>query len=268
MRVRSFHVVLAAAGLMLLPSLAPGQPAPSTIDDRWPSVAPPRRDAETPPAPPKSPPRRAPAPEREAPAAPAAPAPKPEAATPAATPRPAAPTTAVVCSGVFAKDSSHRKLALRYDSRNITYTDVDGPDGTKIKASVLFPTDPKRRLEVLWSNDTDRSDTSVIVITGRSQWTAPKGLKLGLPLDALEKANGRPFKLSGFGPDRIASVLGWQGGTLGSLPGGCKIGVRLVSDRKAPDAARNAVAGERELPSSDGALRAVKPTVSEILIGY
>ena len=87
-------------------------------------------------------------------------------------------------------------------------------------------------------------------------------------LAALEKANGRPFKLSGFSPDGIASVLGWEGGALASLPGDCKIGVRLVADRKAPEAARNAVAGERELPSSDGAIRAVKPTVSEILIGY
>ena len=35
-------------------------------------------------------------------------------------PRPAA-ATAVACSGVFAKDSTHLKLAIKYDSRNITF---------------------------------------------------------------------------------------------------------------------------------------------------
>ena len=70
----------------------------------------------------------------------------------------AAPATTVACNGVFAKDSTHLKLAVKYDSRNIVYTDVDGPDGSKIKASVLYPNDPKKRLEVLWNNDAAREE--------------------------------------------------------------------------------------------------------------
>src|SRR5712671_5910398 len=44
-----------------------------------------------------------------------------------------------------------------------------------------------------------RRQTSLIVINGQSAWTAPKGLRLGLPLAALEKLNGRPFRMRGFG---------------------------------------------------------------------
>src|SRR5262245_60764503 len=84
----------------------------------------------------------------------------------------------IACNGVFAKESSHLKLATRYDSRNVTFTEVDGPEGTKLMASVLFPKDPKRRLEVLWQNEASRSDTHLIVINGQSTWTAPKGLRL------------------------------------------------------------------------------------------
>jgi len=169
---------------------------------------------------------------------------------------------------VFAKDSTHLKLAIKYDSRNIAFGDVDGPDGSKIKASILFPNDPRRRLEVLWNNEASRSDTSIIAINGKSQWIAPKGLKLGMPLAAVEKLNGKPFKVGAFGADGQASVLGWEGGALSSLPGGCKVGMRLAVDNKTAPDARSAVAGDKQFVSNDASLRAVKPSVAEILIGY
>src|SRR6185503_7337190 len=116
-------------------------------------------------------------------------------------------------------------------------------------------------LEVLWNNEAAHSDTQVIAINGKSQWVAPKGLKLGLGITALEKMNGKPFKLSSFGADGSASVLGWEGGALSTLPGGCKVGLRLFEDGKTPQDARNAVAGDKELLSSDAGVRAVKPSV-------
>ena len=92
---------------------------------------------------------------------------------------PAAAAHTVTCGGTFAKDSSHLKLAMTFDSKNITFTDVDANNGTKVPASVLFPNDPKRRLEVWWSNPKDRSGTYLIVINGKSTWSAPGGLRLG-----------------------------------------------------------------------------------------
>ena len=83
-----------------------------------------------------------------------------------------APTTVVACSGTFAKDSSHLKLAMFFDSKNITFTDVEASDGSKVPASILFPNDPKRRLEVWWSNITTRKDIYLIVIGGQSTWAA------------------------------------------------------------------------------------------------
>jgi hypothetical protein len=52
------------------------------------------------------------------------------------------------------------------------------------------------------------------------------------------------------------------------LPGGCKVGIRLVAGRGVPDDARAAVTGDKDLLSNDPGLRAVKPTIAEILIGY
>ncbi len=254
------RLALGAAWLAALPAIASAQfpppppppgarpPAPPpTVQDRWPEPAAPQRPAQA----------------QQQPAQDGSPAQKPAAPRP-----PAQPANVVACNGVFAKDSTHLKLAIKYDSRNVAYTEVDGPEGTRLNASVLYPNDAKRRLEVLWNNDASRSDTSVIVITGQSQWVAPKGLKLGIPLAALEKANGRPFKLTGFGSDGTASVTDWQGGALTLLPGGCKMGVRLMPDRKTPEQARGAVMGDRELISNDPNLRAARPVIGEIVIGY
>jgi hypothetical protein len=173
----------------------------------------------------------------------------------------------IACTGVFGKDSSHLKLATRFDSRNVAFTEVDGPEGSRLMASVLFPNDPKRRLEVLWQNEASRTETHLIVINGRSTWTAPKGLRLGLPLAALEKLNGKPFRMSGFDQPNGGSAIDWDGGALDRLPGGCRLGIRLAPDAKATDAARNEVMGT-EFLSNDPKMRAVRPIVAEILIGY
>jgi hypothetical protein len=182
----------------------------------------------------------------------------------------AAPAVAghtVACSGTFGKDSSHLKLAMTYDSRNITFTDVEA-NGSKVPASVLFPKDPKRRLEVWWANPAARSDTYLIVINGKSDWIAPGGLHLGLNLAQLEKLNHKAFKLKGFDKDGTATVSDWDGGALASLPGGCKSGVSLRADPKVPADTVTALAADKEYSSADPEMRAVKPAVSEILIGY
>jgi len=260
-------VLLVSAVLAALP--AAGAHAQSAVQDRWPDDAfqNPPKPAAKPAAPSAAKPaaraaKPAPAPsdpdDDSASAQPAAPTPRPP---------PAQPARAVACSGAFAKDSSHLKLAAAFESRNVVFTEVDGADGSKLMASVLFPKDPKRRLEVLWNDESARRETSLIVINGQSAWTAPKGLRLGLPIAALEKLNGRPFRMRGFGVENEGSVVDWLGGALDVLPGNCQAGVRLKADAKATPSAL-AAANVSQLMSSDELIRAVKPAVAEIIIGY
>jgi hypothetical protein len=182
-----------------------------------------------------------------------------------------APTTGthvVACSGTFAKDSSAVELATAFNSKNVTFADVEAADGTKVPASILFPNDPKRRLEVWWSNPTARSDIHLIVIGGQSTWTAPGGIRLGQTLEQVEKINHKPFKLKGFDKDRIATVSDWDGGALATVAGGCHAGLSLRADAKASAEKINALSADKEYGSSDPAIRAAKPTITEILIGY
>jgi hypothetical protein len=226
-----------------------------------------RAEKKTPPAQPEQPPpvvNLPVEPDGQPPPADAAPA----AAAPAARhSSAAAPSHSIACSGAFAKNSSHIRLAQIFGAQNVTFTEVDGPQNTKLQASVLYPKDPKRHLEVLWINETSRANTSLIAINGQSTWTAPKGLHLGMPIAAVEKLNGKPFQIAGFDQDNPGAALDWQDGALGKIPGGCKMSVRLAPDPKASEEARKE-AGGATLMSSDAVVRAVKPTIAEILIGY
>jgi hypothetical protein len=174
----------------------------------------------------------------------------------------------IACSGVFAKDSSHAKLAAAFQPRNVSFSQVDSSTGGKVMASVVFPKDPKQRLEVWWSKPDARSDTHLIVVNGQSDWIAPGELHLGLTLAALEQLNGKPFKLLGFDKDHVATLTDWNGGQLGALAGGCKIGISLRPDPKTAAAALGDLPADRSFTSADQALRAVNPTVTEILITY
>jgi hypothetical protein len=173
----------------------------------------------------------------------------------------------VACRGVFARDSSHAKLAAAFRSRNVAFTQVDGVSGAKIMATVLFAKDPRRRLEVWWTNQTTRSETHLIVINGQSDWSAPGQLRLGLTLPQLEQINGKPFKLTGFDKNNVATLTDWNGGEVAAVPGGCKVGISL-RPRMASASALSALPATHEFVSSDAALRAVDPTVSEILVAY
>jgi hypothetical protein len=177
-------------------------------------------------------------------------------------------STVVTCTGAFSKESSHLRLAMTFDPKNVSFADVAASNGTKVQASVIFGNDPKRRLEVWWTNPAARSDTYLIVINGKSTWTAPGGMKLGLTIPQLEKLNHKPFKLKGFDKDGLATVSDWDGGALATLTGGCKSGLSLHADPKASTEDLGEVPADKDFVSSDPAIRAVKPTVSEILIGY
>ena len=187
--------------------------------------------------------------------------------------RPAKPPSAkpgrlvVACRGAFAKDLNHLKLAMTYDPKNVEFSEVEAGSG-KTMASIIYPKEPKHRLEIWWSNVDKRKDTYLIAINGASTWTGPQGLRLGLSLADLEKLNRKPFKLKGFDKDKVAAVTDWDGGTLAALPGGCKAGVFLRAEAKAAIEVIAALPGDHEFSSTDPALRATRPAVTEILIGY
>jgi hypothetical protein len=180
--------------------------------------------------------------------------------------QPSASRTVIACGGPFAPDSGMLALAMVFGSLNMIYTEEKVQDAN-VGVTVLYPKDPKRRLEVWWQNP-NRTGLYLIDIAGKSGWSGPDGLRLGLTLPQLEKLNHKPFKLKGFDKTGVATVDNWDGGALATLPGGCKSSASLRADPKASADAVGEISADQEFSSNDPAVAKVKPTVSEILIGY
>jgi hypothetical protein len=174
----------------------------------------------------------------------------------------------IKCEGAFGRNASHDDLVQTFGAANVVYQDVPGAEGETIKATVLFPTDRKSRLEVFWSDEKARRGPMVRV-KDQSAWASSNGIHIGMALAEVEKLNGKPFKLSGFDWDYGGRALNWQGGALGKpQPGGCIIGVSFVHAEDAPEANLTRVTGDNEFNSDSADMRAVEPYVSEVTISY
>ncbi|WP_114948722.1 hypothetical protein [Microvirga calopogonii] len=173
----------------------------------------------------------------------------------------------ITCRGPFAKDTDHKRLVASFGRENVIRTTVREPEGLAVRASIVFPKDPVRRLVVLWSDEKTLRRPVRIRLEG-SGWSGPEGLRIGSPIEAVEKANGKPFTLYGFEWDYGGSIENWNGGALGTLPGGCTFSPVFETDDEAPSEALDAVSGDSRFASDTPAMRAAKPRIGSLALGY
>ena len=180
----------------------------------------------------------------------------------------AAPARVIKCEGPFSREAGHADLVQAFGASNVVEQEIEGVEGATMKASVLYPGDPKARLEITWSDEQARRGP-IVRATDQSAWAAASGIRIGTALGEVEKINGKPFKLSGFDWDLGGWVLDWQGGALGQpQPGGCVIGIEFVHPEDAPEANLSKVIGDNEFLSDSADMRAVAPYVGAVTISY
>jgi hypothetical protein len=187
----------------------------------------------------------------------------------AASAEPAASSRLLKCEGPFGRNAGHSDLVKAFGNKNVVEQEIDGVEGQKIKASVLYPDDPKARLEFVWSDEKARRRPTLIRATDQSAWATTNGIRIGTALAEIEQMNGKPFKLSGFDWDYGGRVTDWQGGTLSKpQPGGCILGVDFVHPEDSPEANLAKVTGDGEFLSDNADMRAVEPFVGTVNISY
>ncbi len=174
----------------------------------------------------------------------------------------------LTCSGPFARDSSHAKLISAFGPKNVTFEDVDGAEGSKEKASVLFANEPTRRVQIFWHDERTRAKPATIMIATPSQWVGPGGITIGMTAAQVEKLNGKPFQINGFGWDGGGYANKLEG-KLANLPGGCYLSLRFeptaanpLPDRYAP------IIGDKKIASSNALMRRSKPMIGQWSVGY
>ena len=178
----------------------------------------------------------------------------------------AAEPLSISCAGPVKADSTPSSLVKELGKTNAKKEKIDGPEGESLDGFVLYPNDPARRIEVVWSADDQKSGANA-VIRGDSK-VSVAGLSPGQDLAAVEAANGKAFSLAGFGWDMGGNVTDWKGGRLAKLEGGCFLSVQFNYAEDAAEKAVDKVSGEKTFSSADKAIKAVKPVVQTLTLGW
>lgn len=109
-------------------------------------------------------------------------------------------------------------LIGRYGADNVKRAEIDQGEGMLVSGTILFPADSLRRLEIQWEDTVARSRPVQVTMAGRiGAWRITPGLGLGTPLADLERLNGGPFTLGGFGGHYPGVVTDWKAGNLSAL---------------------------------------------------
>lgn len=186
-------------------------------------------------------------------------------ASPASADGPTAPAVGgeLPClAGAFGANASRDSLVAAYGAANVTSEQLEDEGGEYVSTTVFTG---EQRLAVRWNHDGTLSEPDSISISGRaSVWTGPHGLSLGMTLEDLERLNGRPFAILGFGWDHGGQIWDMRGGALSRDVSGCRLFVFFRAD----EAPTGDLIGDREIMSNDPALRAVRPTVRLITYRY
>ena len=180
---------------------------------------------------------------------------------------------AIDCTGAFAPSTSEQALVAKFGKTNVVRDKIYIAEGDETDGTVVFPNDPKRRLEIVWKDAKRRKTPEWIRVPLDSRWSV-FGLRNGMPLAELVKRNGRDFLFSGFGWDYGGAVTDWKGGAIPAIGGKtCHVGVTIDVDfpespSKAEEKAFEGVSGDQELKSSSPHLKKLKVRVSELVVSY
>jgi hypothetical protein len=171
-------------------------------------------------------------------------------------------------AGSIISTSSEADLAKHFGGAAVKLIRVELGEGETTPGTVLFPDDSSRRAEIIWQDTVGRSRPSRLVLRGsRSRWTVGPNISLGTSLKDLERINGRPFTLAGFGWDYAGVVTEWGGGALDSA----LAGVRLYLDpgpSQYQSAPYSQVLGDRDYSSALPPMQQLNPRVAQIFVDF
>ena len=145
------------------------------------------------------------------------------------------------------------ELETRFGKDNLRQETFDGAEGIgTYSVLVVFPDDPRKRLELVLDGDNPDAPIQELRVTSTdSIWHDASGLRAGMTLAELVELNGAPVSFYGLEWDYGGTVQDWHGGKLANAVGN-KLFHRVTL-------AASKAAGDRALPSGDTTFRSDDP---------
>jgi hypothetical protein len=163
--------------------------------------------------------------------------------------------------GLITADKTTREAVLAAYGDKARVDSVYLVEGMMGEGVVLFPDEPRRTAYIYWDPEVDAKRPALVRITGDttgvSDWKTTDGITIGTPITEVERLNGQPFEISGFGWDYGGMVINWNGGKLGEA-----LGLTFQTSDDKPVADR--ILGEGGHLSSEPDVVAAGPKVSRL----
>jgi len=173
---------------------------------------------------------------------------------------------------VITSHTTRKDLVQAYGTANVVDQDVDVGEGETQPGTVIFPKDPERLIEILWKDPDKKTLPASAQLSGaKSRWKTAHSISLGTSLKDLERLNGRPFKLTGFGWDYSGTVTSWENGSLAAAFAGGhgRVIIRLDSPTsESADKDVDQVLGDRDFPSNHPVMQKLNPTAYQIIVMF
>lgn len=148
-------------------------------------------------------------------------------------------------------------LAAIYGAANVKKVQIHAPGGGQENPGVLIHHETPDALEVTLSED--GAQILSVSIIGKN-WASKAGLRKGTSLVDLERINGGPLELAGFGWDYGGQVF-----ASGAALKGIDI---FVSPTRGTDQELDAATGDRKFSSRDAAIAKLAPAVVVIEVRF
>lgn len=174
-------------------------------------------------------------------------------------------TRPLTCATPVKKGDTAAALKQRYGTQ-VRAMKIHAAEGEMVDGMALWPNDPRRRIDVFFSEGPGKQVETIRITGEKSAWRIG-GLGIGSNLDAVLKANGRPVRIGGFGWDYGGGVDP-RGGKLAKWPGGCRIGLVMDIGPEVRDPPDNVLGDGVTMGSNSQALRAARPVVTKVFISW
>lgn len=135
--------------------------------------------------------------------------------------------------------------------------DLDVGEGDTEPGARLFEGTDKE-LEILFNQEGDEREIVSIRIRSKA-WKSKQGLRIGLPMEEVEKINGKPFAIWGFSWD-FGGFASFEGG--GALQGGVVLRFGIKGDP------HESIVGDQLIPTTHKRLRAARPEILEMSVVF
>jgi hypothetical protein len=172
--------------------------------------------------------------------------------------------------GAINSHTTRDELVRAYGKANVVDQEVDVGEGETEPGTVIFPSDPKRSIEILWQDPEKKTHAASAQVQGEaSLWKAPHGISLGTSLKQLEQLNARPFRMAGFEWDYSGTVTSWENGLLATALDGehGRVVVRLDSrpGTNVSQQEQSQVLGDGDFSSHHPVMQKLNPVAYQII---